>query len=93
MTDMTPDEELAESLVREALQGFEATLAPAELQAIHEELVDRLLVTRAGRELLRQVRPDPTVTTSADLAAPGTSKAELDQFIAAAMGGTVKRPR
>ncbi len=90
IADDLPDEDLAESLVAEATQGFEASVSTMELAAIRSELVDRLLVTRAGRELLRQVRPDPSVTTSADLATPGTSKAELDEWIKAAMGGRTK---
>lgn len=85
-----PDEDVAENLVAQATKGFEASLSPMELTAIRDELVDRLLVTNAGRELLRQVRPDPSVTTSGDLAAPGTSKAELDEWIAAALGGRTK---
>ncbi len=85
-----PDEDLAESLVAEATRGFEGSVSAQELAVIRDELVDRLLVTKAGRELLRQIRPDPSVTTSADLVAPGVSKAELDAFIASAMGGQTK---
>lgn len=85
-----PDEDLAESLVAEATRGFEGTVSARELAAIRDELVDRLLVTKAGQELLRQVRPDPSVSASGDVVAPGVSRQELDAFIAKAMDGANK---
>ena len=71
MTDPASDEELAAQLVNEALAGFEATVSPNELEAMREELLDRLLITKAGQQLLRQVRSDPAPGRSEDLVAPG----------------------
>jgi hypothetical protein len=71
MSDPASDEELAAQLVNEALAGFETSVSPAEFEAMREELLDRLLITKAGQQLLRQVRLDPTPDRSEDLVAPG----------------------
>jgi hypothetical protein len=63
--------ELARGMVDEAMADYEGQLAADVLEAMRAELTDRLLGTEAGRQLLRQIRPDPAVHVSGDVSAPG----------------------
>jgi hypothetical protein len=63
--------EIARGMVDEALADYEGQLAGGVLEAMRAELTDRLLGTEAGRQLLRQVRPDPAVHASGDVVAAG----------------------
>ena len=65
------DDDLIEELLDEALAGYEGVLPPEALQAIRARLGDTLAATTEGRRLLRQIKPDPQLTHSADLEAPG----------------------
>jgi hypothetical protein len=63
--------ELALDMVDEALADYAGELGADTLEAIRAELTDRLLATDAGRQLLRQIQPDPAVHVSGDVTAKG----------------------
>lgn len=65
------DDDLIEELLDEALAGYEGVLPPEAIQAVRARLGDTLAATTEGRRLLRQIKPDPQLTHSADLEAPG----------------------
>lgn len=79
MADLHPDDQLVEDILDEALREYEGILPPAALALLREELGDRLAATAAGRQLLRQVHPDPIVTQSGDEVAPGVEVLPLDK--------------
>lgn len=67
MADPEQDDALIEELLDEALAGYEGIVPPEVFAAIRAQIGDTLAATEAGTLLLRQVRPDPVVTRSADL--------------------------
>ncbi|MFO0553869.1 MAG: hypothetical protein U0271_36135 [Polyangiaceae bacterium] len=69
------DDALIEDLLDEALSGMDAVAAAPVLAAIREVLGDTLATTPTGRQLLRQIRPDPVVASTGDVAAPGANEA------------------
>ncbi|MBL9028594.1 MAG: hypothetical protein JNL21_40760 [Myxococcales bacterium] len=83
----TPDDDLIEDLLDEALAGYEHVLPPEALEAVRARLGDTLAATTEGRRLLRQIKPDPQVSHSADLVAPGTEPSAADEANAKASGG------
>lgn len=62
------DEALAESLVTEALSGWERMIPAPALQEMHEFLVDEYLCTSYGRRRLRLAGADPVVARSDEVA-------------------------
>lgn len=83
----TSDDELIEDLLDEALAGYEGVLPPEALAAVRARLGDALAATSEGRRLLRQIKPDPQVSQSADLVAPGAEGAAAEKAKTKASGG------
>jgi hypothetical protein len=74
MVDPGLDDALIEELLDEALDGYDGIVAPEIMAAIRAQLGDTLAATESGRRLLRQVRPDPVVSRSADLELPAAGE-------------------
>jgi hypothetical protein len=77
--DARPDDEDAfiEELLDEALADYEGIVPAHVMQAMREELGDTLAATASGRRLLRQMRPDPMVNASGDVArSPDAAQAD-----------------
>lgn len=62
------EENFANELVRDAIQGFDRLLSKADYEAILAYLVGDLLFTPEGRERLRRAMLDPTVDRSETVA-------------------------
>jgi hypothetical protein len=79
--DMDDDarEALVESLVAEALAGFDHALTKSQLEAIRAAIEEELLLTEEGRRLVRQVMPDPVVGASGDVARDASEPARKDK--------------
>jgi len=76
MTPVDQHDPLIDELVTEALQDFEGVVPPEVMKAIRDNIADALGATANGRQLLRQMRPDPTVNKSAEVEKfPGESPA------------------
>ncbi len=60
------EEATAESIVDEALAGYERTVPPGRLAEVRAYMIAKLLATRGGRERLRRIAPDPVVTESGE---------------------------
>ena len=61
------EERVAESLVDEAIRGFDQAVPAPELAEIRDAMVDELLCTSYGRAKLRPFLKPPTVLESAEL--------------------------
>lgn len=68
MSDPDEDDALIEELLDEALEGYEGLAPPEVVAAIRAQIGDVLAATPRGRQLLRQVRPDPSADRSGELA-------------------------
>ncbi len=62
------DDAVIESILDEALEGMKELVSEEVIASIRAQLGDVLAVTPAGKRLVRQARPDPTVGASADVA-------------------------
>jgi hypothetical protein len=60
-------EALVESLVAEALEGFDGVVSETQLEVIRAMLEEELLFSEEGRRLVRQLMPDPVVGASGDV--------------------------
>lgn len=60
-------EALVESLVAEALEGFDGVVSVTQLEAIRAMLEEELLFSEEGRRMVRQLMPDPVVGASGDV--------------------------
>lgn len=67
MTPVDQDEPLLDELVTEALKDFQGVVPPEVMKAIRDNIADALGATASGRQLLRQMRPDPSVNKSAEV--------------------------
>ncbi len=67
MSNDNDDDATIESILDEALAGMKGLVAPEILASMRAQLGDALAVTPAGRRLVRQARPDPNVSASADV--------------------------
>lgn len=83
----TSDDALIDDLLDEALAGYEGVLPPEALAVLRARLGDTLAATSEGRRLLRQIKPDPQVSHSADLVAPGAEEAAAEASKTKASGG------
>jgi hypothetical protein len=85
---LSPEEEddaLADSLVDEVLQEFDL---PADLlQDVRDELGDWLVCHPDGRRLLRQLKDDPVVSGSGDVARPEALEKEAVRAVANLLRG------
>ncbi len=70
MGDAEQDDALIEELLDEALEGYEGVVPAELLAAMRAHIGDTLAATASGKRLLRQVRPDPVLSRSADLELP-----------------------
>ncbi|MFO0618057.1 MAG: hypothetical protein U0414_36030 [Polyangiaceae bacterium] len=67
--DITAEEEaLVECVINETLQGFDQITDPAELTMMRELIRADLLYSAEGQRRLRQLRADPTLLRSGDVA-------------------------
>lgn len=67
--DITAEEEaLVECVINETLQGFDQITDPAELTMMRELIRGDLLYSAEGQRRLRQLRADPTLLRSGDVA-------------------------
>ena len=60
-------EALVESLVAEALEGFDGVVSAAQLEIIRAMIEEELLFSEEGRRVVRQLMPDPVVGASGDV--------------------------
>ena len=67
---------LADALIAEQLAPFRDRV-PAVFAAIKRDLERQLLITEAGRQMLRSALPDPVVEDSGDRATPDASNGEV----------------
>jgi hypothetical protein len=72
------EDAMVNELVEGALAGWEALLPPEALARIRGSLMETLRVHPDGRQLLRQLRPDPTVQQSGDVPREGATEAEAE---------------
>lgn len=70
---VTDDERqaLIESLVEEAIAGFDGVLTQQHVAVIRAQLEQELLFTEEGQRLIRQLSPDASVDASGNVAREG----------------------